>query len=111
MAELKVYLNPNEEEAARIKKRIEENDGYCPCRLLRTPDNRCMCKFFRERNEEGFCLCGLFYKQYEPEEEIDEAETEPATAAKETETKLAEATEPIEPPAIAEADLNGEPTE
>lgn len=109
MAELKVYLNPNEEEVARIKKRIEENDGYCPCRLLRTPDNRCMCKSFRERNEEGFCLCGLFYKQYEPEEEIDEAETEPATAAKETETETE--TEPIEPSAIAEADLNGEPTE
>lgn len=116
MAELKIYLNPNEDEAARIRKRIEENDGYCPCRLLRTPDNRCMCKHFRERNEEGFCLCGLFYKQYEPEEEIEEAEnveiepnaageTEGVGSAEKTETEST-ATEEEE-----KADSTGEPTE
>ena len=39
----------------------KDNGGYCPCRLQKTPDTKCMCKEFREQ-EEGECHCGLYVK-------------------------------------------------
>lgn len=44
-----------------IEKALKENDGYCPCRLERTPETKCMCKEFREQKE-GVCHCGLYIK-------------------------------------------------
>ena len=39
----------------------------CPCRLERTPENKCMCKEFRaqiaDENFEGYCHCMLYYKE------------------------------------------------
>ena len=40
---------------------LKESDGYCPCRIDRTPDTKCMCKEFRDM-EEGTCHCGLYIK-------------------------------------------------
>ena len=52
-----------------IKKKLKENSGYCPCRLDKTKDTKCMCKEFREQiadpNYEGYCHCMLYYKSYE----------------------------------------------
>ena len=45
-----------------IKAKIKANNGYCPCRLTKTPDTKCMCKEFREQTSEGYCHCGLFIK-------------------------------------------------
>ena len=45
-----------------IRNRLKENDGYCPCRLSKTDDNKCLCKEFRESNEVGECHCGLYMK-------------------------------------------------
>lgn len=42
---------------------VKDNDGYCPCKLLKTPDTKCMCKQFRDqiaRKEAGLCECGLY---------------------------------------------------
>ena len=40
--------------------------GYCPCRLERTEENKCMCKEFRDQiadpNFKGYCHCMLYYK-------------------------------------------------
>ena len=59
-------LNPNKELVARIKVGLKKKDGYCPCRLERTPENKCMCKEFREQikdpNFTGYCHCMLYYK-------------------------------------------------
>ena len=44
-----------------IKKLVDENDGYCPCTILRTEDTKCMCKEFKEQ-ESGPCHCGRFFK-------------------------------------------------
>ena len=63
------YAN-NENIAALLKKKVIENDGYCPCRLAKTPDTKCMCKEFREQ-EIGVCHCGL-YEKYEVEENVVE---------------------------------------
>lgn len=45
-----------------FKKLVEENDGYCPCLVLRNEDTRCMCKDFREQKHPGVCHCGRFEK-------------------------------------------------
>ena len=46
---MKVTLNPDKEIVARIKEGLEKKDGYCPCRLAKTPENKCMCKEFRDQ--------------------------------------------------------------
>ena len=58
---MKIILNPNKEEAKRIQRAVKENNGYCPCRLVRIPENKCMCQEFQEQ-EEGVCHCGLYIK-------------------------------------------------
>ena len=45
-----------------FKKLVEENDGYCPCLVMRNEDTKCMCKDFREQNHPGVCHCGRFEK-------------------------------------------------
>ncbi|MGO5076711.1 ferredoxin thioredoxin reductase catalytic beta chain [Oscillospiraceae bacterium LCP25S3_E10] len=61
-----ITLNPNKELVAKIKDGLKQKGGYCPCRLERTPENKCMCKEFREQikdpNFTGYCHCMLYYK-------------------------------------------------
>ncbi|MGN1305845.1 MAG: ferredoxin-thioredoxin reductase catalytic domain-containing protein [Oscillospiraceae bacterium] len=61
-----VKLNDNTEVVARVKEGLKRTGGYCPCRLQRTEENRCMCREFRDQiadpNFEGFCHCMLYYK-------------------------------------------------
>jgi ferredoxin-thioredoxin reductase catalytic subunit len=68
---MKVTLNPDKEVVARIKEGLKMKDGYCPCRLARTPENKCMCKEFRDQiadpEFEGFCHCMLYYKSLDDE--------------------------------------------
>lgn len=63
---MKITLNPDEKIVAALKKSLEEKGGYCPCRLKKIEDNKCMCKEFREQiadpNFEGYCHCKLYYK-------------------------------------------------
>ncbi len=63
---MKVTLNENKEVVERIKAGLEKKGGYCPCRLERTPENKCMCKEFRDQiadpDFEGYCHCLLYYK-------------------------------------------------
>lgn len=64
-----VKLNDNTEVVARVKEGLKRTGGYCPCRIKRTEDERCICKEFREQiadpNFEGFCHCMLYYKSKE----------------------------------------------
>ena len=61
----KIILNPDKEHVLLIKTKLKENDGYCPCSILRNEDTKCMCKEFREQDL-GFCHCHL-YKKVEAE--------------------------------------------
>lgn len=56
-----IKLNPDKEFVKNFREKLKENDGYCPCRISKTPDTKCICKEFREQ-EEGECHCGLYYK-------------------------------------------------
>ena len=64
---MKITLNPDEEIVKVIKEGLERTGGYCPCRLNRTEEFKCMCKEFKEQVKdpefEGFCHCRLYYKQ------------------------------------------------
>ena len=59
-----IRLNDNELLVAEIRKKLKENNGFCPCRLVKDEDTKCMCKEFREQ-EYGECHCGLYVKEAE----------------------------------------------
>lgn len=44
-----------------IAAAVRANDGYCPCKVLKTPESLCMCEDFREQFK-GVCECGLYEK-------------------------------------------------
>ena len=64
---LKIIKNPDESKYNEITEAVNKNDNYCPCRLAKTPENKCICKEFREQiadpDFEGFCHCMLYYKE------------------------------------------------
>lgn len=56
-----IKINPDKEYVKEMRAKLKENDGYCPCVLVKTPDTKCMCKEFLEMDE-GKCYCGLYTK-------------------------------------------------
>ena len=63
---MEIKLNENKEIVEKIKEGLKQKGGYCPCRLEKNDDTKCMCKEFREQikdpNFEGYCHCMLYYK-------------------------------------------------
>ncbi len=59
---MRIYKNPNTEIADAVMKALKDNDHYCPCKLDKVPENKCICKEFREQ-ECGLCHCGLYIKE------------------------------------------------
>ena len=61
-----IRLNEDKEIVTRIREGLKMKGGYCPCRLEKSEDNKCMCKEFRDQiadpNFEGYCHCLLYYK-------------------------------------------------
>ena len=60
---MKIITNPNKEYVKKIRTKLKENNGYCPCRIQKTDDTTCMCKEFRDmiaNGIEGECHCGLY---------------------------------------------------
>ena len=60
---MKVILNPNTEIVEEIRQKLKDNNGYCPCRIQKIDDTKCMCKEFRDmiaNGVEGECHCGLY---------------------------------------------------
>ncbi len=64
---MKIKFNENKEIVDEIKEGLKRTGGYCPCRLERIEDNKCMCREFREQiadsDYEGYCHCLLYYKE------------------------------------------------
>ena len=58
---MKVKVNDNKELVDEIRAKLKENNGYCPCSLIKSEDTKCMCKEFREQDI-GECHCGLYIK-------------------------------------------------
>ena len=66
---MKIRLNSDPKVVESVKAGLKAKGGYCPCRLGKDEDNKCMCKEFREQIKdpsfEGFCHCMLYYKSLE----------------------------------------------
>lgn len=63
---MSVVLNPDAEYVKEIRSRLKANGGYCPCRIEKNADTKCMCKEFRDQmaaHEEGMCHCGMYEYQ------------------------------------------------
>lgn len=63
---MSVRLNEDKKLVEMLKEGLRKKDGYCPCRLEKTEENKCICKEFREQiadpDFEGYCHCKLYYK-------------------------------------------------
>lgn len=63
---MKITLNPDPKIVEMLRAGLERTGGYCPCRVARIEENRCMCEEFRAQiNDpefEGYCHCMLYYK-------------------------------------------------
>ena len=64
---MSVRLNEDKKLVEMLKEGLRKQDGYCPCRLEKTEENKCICKDFREQiadpDFEGYCHCRLYYKE------------------------------------------------
>lgn len=56
-----IILNNDKDLVKNIKQLLKENEGYCPCSLIKNEDTKCMCKEFKEQKI-GECHCGLYIK-------------------------------------------------
>lgn len=59
---MKIVLNEDKEKVTTIREALKNNEGYCPCRITKDEDSKCMCKEFREQDTPGLCHCGLYKK-------------------------------------------------
>lgn len=64
---MEIILNPDNEVVKTIKEGLKRTNGYCPCRVQRTEEYKCMCREFKEQIKdpdfEGYCHCMLYYKK------------------------------------------------
>ena len=44
-----VRLNEDAEMVKTIREGLKRTGGYCPCRLERSEENKCICKEFRDQ--------------------------------------------------------------
>ena len=60
---MKIEVSKDKILVQKIKEKLKETGGYCPCRIERTDDTKCICKEFLEQTHTGYCHCGLYYKR------------------------------------------------
>jgi len=59
---MQIKVSDNKERVKEIREKIKVNGGYCPCKLIKNEDTKCICKEFLEQKELGECHCGLYIK-------------------------------------------------
>ena len=65
---MRIVQNPDLDYVKEIKHKLKENNGYCPCSIVKNRDTKCRCKELRdqvERGEPGACHCGLWIAEEE----------------------------------------------
>ena len=60
---LLIKLNEDKQHVQEVRQALNDNQGFCPCSLIKNHDTKCMCKEFRTQQGEGFCHYGLYYKE------------------------------------------------
>ena len=63
----RIRLNDDPEVVKTVREGLAARGGYCPCRVERTEEYKCICQEFRRQiadpNFEGYCHCMLSYKE------------------------------------------------
>ena len=59
---MQIKVTQDRELAKEIREKLKANGGYCPCKLIKNEDTKCMCKEFLDQQELGECHCGLYIK-------------------------------------------------
>lgn len=63
---MKITLNEDKEVVKLVQEGLKQKGGYCPCRLGKKEEYKCMCEEFKAQiqdpNFEGYCHCKLYYK-------------------------------------------------
>lgn len=59
---MKIIKNPDLDIYNKVTEAVKNNDGYCPCVLVKNSDTKCICKNFMEQTSEGECHCGRYVK-------------------------------------------------
>lgn len=64
---MRVRFNDDKAVVQSVQEGLRRTGGYCPCRLQRIEENKCMCEEFKAQIKdpdfEGFCHCMLYYKE------------------------------------------------
>lgn len=64
---MRIRLNEDANVVRAVADGLKAKNGFCPCRVGKFSENKCMCEEFRSQiadsNFEGYCHCGLFYKE------------------------------------------------
>lgn len=62
-----IHVNPDPEIVRTIREGLKTKDGYCPCRVGKQEEYKCICQEFRQQMAdpefEGYCHCRLYYKE------------------------------------------------
>jgi len=58
---MKIEINSDKEKVAQIRQALKDNNGYCPCQIVKSERTHCICLNFLE-SEEEWCHCGLYRK-------------------------------------------------
>lgn len=57
-----IIENPDKNHVKKIREKLKERNGHCPCTLFDDESNLCPCQEFRDKTDEGYCHCKLFIK-------------------------------------------------
>lgn len=57
-----IKISDDKELVEAVQQKLKENGGYCPCKLIKTEDTKCMCNDFLNQEKLGECHCGLYIK-------------------------------------------------
>ena len=64
---MKIRFNEDERLVQEIQAGLKAKGGYCPCKVGKLPENKCMCEEFKaqiaDKDFEGYCHCMLYYKE------------------------------------------------
>lgn len=59
---MRIIKNPDKIKYKEVKQSVQDNNGYCPCSIIKSKETKCPCKAFREQLTTGECHCGLYVK-------------------------------------------------
>ena len=64
---MKVRFNEDINVVKTIQEGLAAKGGFCPCKVGKLPENKCMCEEFKAQIKdpdfEGYCHCQLYYKE------------------------------------------------